>query len=272
MLRQYYLDQPNEVTLETATVCNARCTFCPYPTLERVGTKMSDELIDRLIGEMAKFKEPFIFAPFKLNDPLLDKRIFGICEKFNTKVPHGRLRLFTNGSPLTPQTIEKIGRIKNLEHLWVSLNSVDPEEYEKLMGLNFEQTTKKLDYLHSLENFPHPVMLSCVGWPGTEFREYCAKRWPKFGSFAITKTSWLGFTDSQRQDVPDAPCSRWFELSIMSDGVVSLCCQDAEGKFPIGDAKTQSLLDIYNNPAWRERRRYLMSRHEVPVCQTCTYG
>ena len=69
----YYLDQPKEVSLETWAQCNAACTFCPYPTMDRIGDKMPDELIDRLVGEMSEFKYPFYFSPFKVNEPLRQK-------------------------------------------------------------------------------------------------------------------------------------------------------------------------------------------------------
>ena len=68
------------------------------------------------------------------------------------------------------------------------------------------------------------------------------------------------------------PCGRWYELSIMANGVVSLCCQDGEGQFPIGDVNKQTLLEVYNHPFYRERREKNLSRLEVEVCNTCTYG
>jgi len=269
-LIKHHMDQPHEVSLETLALCNARCTFCPYPTLDRIGTKMSDELIERLIDEMAGFKVPFLFSPFKVNEPLLDKRLIPICETFNERVPQGYLRIFTNGAPLTDSNIQGIAKLKNVLHLWISLNSHDPEEYEKLMGLKFEHTAKRLDNLHK-KDFPHPVVLSCVGHPNEPFRRYCYDRWPKFSSVAIIKSGWIDYTDPQIVEVPDAPCSRWFELSITATGVVSLCCMDGEAAYPIGNVEKQTLLEIYNAPAWRERREKMMSRKEIHPCSTCTY-
>ena len=269
-LAAYYLDQPQEIALETLAVCNAACTFCPYPTLERIGEKMPDDLIHRLIDEMATFRVPFSFSPFKVNEPLLDKRFIPICQEFNDKVPRGFLRVFTNGSALTDDNIADIAGLKRVHHLWVSLNSHIPEEYERLMGLPWARTAARLDRLHE-RDFPHPVMLSCVGFPNEEFRRYCYDRWPNFDSMAINRSSWLGFTDSQNDVVPDTQCARWWELSIMATGVVSLCCMDGSGQFPIGDLNKQTLLEVYNAPAWRERRELMLSRRIVDVCKTCTY-
>lgn len=270
MLRRMYLDQPNEVSLETLTLCNAACTFCPYPTSERKGERMSDALIDKLVGEMAGWKVPFMFSPFKLNEPLLDARTIPLCERINREVPKAGLRLFTNGSALTPEKIERIAGLKQVVHVWISLNSHIPEEYESVMGLSFEKTAKKLDYLHSVD-FPHDVVMSTVGFPNEPFRRYCFDRWPKFESVAIKRDSWLGYTQSYSNDVPDVSCARWFELSITSSGKVALCCMDSEAAFSIGDVSTSTMMEVYNAPLYRERRERMLSRKQVTPCNTCTY-
>lgn len=268
-LHYHFMEQPNEVSLETFAFCNAACTFCPYPVLERKGDKMPTELIDKVIAEMATFRKPFFFSPFKVNEPLLDKRLQGICERV-IKLTKGIIRIFTNGAPLTQKHIDWIADLKRVEHLWISLNSHIPEKYEELMALPFEKTAMRLDNLHEQE-FPHKVVLSTVGHPNEPFRQYCYDRWPRFESVAIQRSEWLGYTDSQVGTVPETPCSRWFELSIMSSGVVSLCCMDGEGQFPIGDINTQTLLEVYNNPDWKQRRQELLSRKNYSVCETCTY-
>lgn len=264
----FYLDQPREVSIETLALCNAACTFCPYPTLSRKGQRMSDELLDKLIREMSEWTLPFHFAPFKVNEPLLDKRFIDICRRVERETL-AHFRIFTNGAALTSRRIAEIASLGRVTHLWVSLNSHIPEEYEALMSMPFERTAKRLDELH--KGFPHPVVLSAVGSPNEAFRAYCGDRWPRFGCFVIEKSSWLGFTEAQRMTVPDTSCSRWLELSITSSGVVSLCCMDGEGQFPIGDVNTQTMLEVYNSPFYRERREKGLSRLEVPVCKTCTY-
>jgi hypothetical protein len=265
-----YLDQPREVSIETLARCNAACTFCPYQTLERIGTKMPDELLDRLVAEMATFEKPFYFSPFKVNEPLLDVRVLPLLRRMNKEVPHAKLRLFTNGAPLTDRNIAEIADLKNVDCLWISLNEWRPEAYQKLMGIPFDRTASRIDALHRAD-FPHRVVLSTVGFPSENFRFYCFRRWPEFDALAIKKDGWLGYTDPQYPQIPDTPCFRWFDLSIMANGVASHCCMDGEGDFPIGDVNKQTLLEIYNSPTWRERREGIWSRKRVHPCSTCTY-
>jgi hypothetical protein len=274
-----YLDQPHEVSIETLARCNAACTFCPYPTLERIGTKMPDHLISRLIGEMSRWTVPFYFSPFKVNEPFLDVRLQSICEKFEADCPKGTLRLFTNGSALIDRHLDWVGNLRRVIHLWISLNDHRIDEYQALMGISFDRTAKNLDALHKrveAGQFSHPVVLSKVGEPSGDFIAYCQDRWPSFSIQIIKKDSWLGFTEPDNGRVPPAPCVRWFELSITAEGLCSHCCMHngANPTYNIGDLNKQTMLEVYNSPFWRERREKLVSRRTLDdrsPCRTCSY-
>lgn len=275
-MRREFLDYPIEVSVETMALCNARCTFCPYPTLERKGKRMSDALLNRLADEVISWDRQVYFSPFKLNEPLLDKRTLPLCERINAASDKIVLRLFSNGSALTPANVAGIAKLRRVAQLWISLNSHIPEEYERLMGLKFERTAANLDYLHSIDDFPHAVMLSTVGYPNEPFRRYCFDRWPRFESMAIKKDAWLGFTEAQFAEIPDTACSRWFELSVMANGKVSHCCMhDGEDEtYNIGDLSKQTLFEVYNAPRWRERREKMLSRKQLDdtsPCAGCSY-
>jgi hypothetical protein len=272
-LRLHYDDQPHEVSIETQALCNARCTFCPYPTLERIGTKMSDELLDRLLAEFTTFTKPFYFSPFKVNEPFLDKRLIPLCEKFNATVPHGGLRLFSNGSALVDKHIEGVAGLKNVAHLWISLNEHEPAAYEATMGLNFENTTRRLDRLHEYAEagkFPHRVVVSRVGF-SVQFQEYIIDRWPRFQPVCIKRDAWIDFTNPDNLEVPDSPCARWWELNIMADGKVALCCMDSDGTYSAGDINTSTMLEVYNAPSYRATRLLASRKGAGDPCSRCSY-
>ena len=67
--RSPYLDYPQEVHIETLALCNAKCSFCPYPTMDRQGDRMPDELIDKIIDDLKAIPSslPFNVSPFKVN-------------------------------------------------------------------------------------------------------------------------------------------------------------------------------------------------------------
>lgn len=275
LFRSRYLDQPFEVSIETFALCNARCGFCPYPTLERKGTQLSSALVYSLIEQMSDFTQPFFFSPFKVNEPFLDSRLMRFLRFFENECLNGRLRLFTNGSALTRKLCEEIATLERVEHLWVSLNSCDPMEYETIMGLPLERTALKLDCLHTMDGFYHSVVLSKVadddGERNMDFIRGCARRWPRFTARIIKRDGWLGHVEPSSSFIPDQPCSRWFELSVMATGKVALCCMDGTGEFSIGDVTQNTLLEVYNAPHWRERRERIITRKWFEPCRRCTY-
>lgn len=266
-LRSKYLEQPHEVSIETFAKCNASCSFCPYPGMDRIGEKMPMETIDRLIDEMATFDTTFYFSPFKVSDPLLDKRLYSILKKVNKKTK-AITRIFTNGSALTLERAEELNDIENLE-LWISLNEHNSDKYKDLMNLDLARTIKNIDALHETD-FRHSVGILKVG-KDDGFSAFCKDKWPDYNVFIVKKDGWLGYTDPSTEKIPEEGCGRWFEISIMANGVVSLCCMDGDGKHSIGDINKSSILEIYNLPYLRDRRLGVIDRKDINPCSTCTY-
>lgn len=274
-----YLDWPHEVTIETFAKCNAACVFCPYPTLERQGERMPDEMIDRIIEELKGHPHPFMVSPFKVNEPFLDKRLIPLCRRINEELPNAALRLFTNGSALTVKHLTEVATLRRVVHLWISLNDHRPDEYRRVMNLDFGRTARNLDMLHALvemDEFPHPVKLSKVmeGRRPSDldkgFGAYCNERWPLFGVHLIKRDRWIDFLEDDGSEVPDEPCGRWWELNIAATGQVALCCMDGEAKHPIGDLNRQSLQEVYASQ--RHLRAGSVSRKVAGgVCASCTY-
>lgn len=279
VLRRHYLTQPQEVSIETLALCNASCSFCPYGSLGREGTRLSSIVIQSLISQMASWKTPFYISPFKVNEPLLDHRLREICEQIEQEVPHAQLRLFSNGHALTEKNVEWIANLKKLPQFWVSLNSCDEIEYPAMMGakLQFKRVAEKLDWLQDLcraDQFPHEVVLSRVVTDDTKdwaFVNAVRLRWPRFRPFLIKRDAWIDFTRPSDAKVPHRGCARWFELNITAEGKAVLCCMDGKGEYPQGDVVEKSLLDIYNQPQLKERRERAFTRAGIEPCQRCSY-
>src|SRR5271167_4443670 len=127
-----YLDFPAHVHLETNALCNAACNFCPYPTLERKGTKMPVELITKIIEDLRDIPQtlPFHLSPFKVNEPFLDTRLFSILAQINERLPNASLTLTTNASPITAKQLARLAGVRNLSYLWISMNDHRQAEYE----------------------------------------------------------------------------------------------------------------------------------------------
>jgi hypothetical protein len=277
-----YLDYPILVHLETVTACNAACNFCPYPTVARKGNRMSDTLIEKVVDDLTDVPPdlPFLLAPYKLSDPFLEHRLFDIIELVGRKLPGAQVSLITNGAALTDKKVVQLSRCSNIAYVNVSLNSCDDLEYEEVMKLPLARTLERLTGLHLRAvagEIPFPVRLTRVsGTHADDVRwlQWCAMSFQKFLPQIIPRNDWIGDVPNALVDsrVPDAPCHRWFDLSIISTGEVAMCCMDGEAKYPKGNVNTGNVLEIYNQPRLRSLRESLISRTGAPEpCNRCTY-
>jgi hypothetical protein len=147
------------------------------------------------------------------------------------------------------------------------------------MKIPFARTLRRLDALHealAAGDLRFPVRLTRVS-AGRDsdgrFLAWCAERYPGFPALVAPRNDWIGdVPGAQATSVPDAPCHRWFDLSITATGSVALCCMDGEARYPKGDVRTEHALEIYNRPHLLERRTTLISRREAgDPCRRCTY-
>jgi hypothetical protein len=274
-----YLDYPLIVQIETIALCNAACTFCQYPALERKGDKLPDELIDKILIELATFPKdlPFTLTLYGVSEPFLDKRIYRNIERINAELPNAQLQINTNGTPLTDANIDRLAEMR-IAGLGISVNDYRKAEYEKTMQLPFEKTLKVLDSLERARmsgRIPFNVGVTRAGDGSIEdlkFISWVRKNYPSLSSYYTPNFVWVGEASEQRTVAQSVGCAHWYELAIRSTGQVSFCCIDGHVNYPRGDVRSQSLLDIYNMPAFRALRLKKTSRAEVLQCSSCTSG
>ncbi len=278
-----YLDFPYCVHLEISTLCPAACNFCPYPALERKFNVMPQELIDKILAELEAIPSdlPFFLFPCKVSDPFADRRLLSVLADVNKRLPNARICLLTNGLMLSESKFRGLLELTHVEFLSVALNDHRLEAYEQLMGASLAKTLSNLDRVHQIaavEGFPpFPVVVSRVE-DGTvadqEFVSWVRDRYPLFGVVLYPRSVWGGQVDTfNSQPIPDAPCLRWFDLSITSTGKVSFCCMDGKSEWAIGDVTVENSLAVYNTPSFKRNRVSVASRKDQTApepCRNCT--
>lgn len=277
-----YVEYPAIVHVETIASCNAACTFCPYPTLERKGARMPDTLIDKIIGDLSAIPRHlrFQFAPYKVSDPFLEARLFDILRDVNARLPNADVSLITNGSALTDRNVDQLLGVRDVRYLSISLNHDNPDDYEAVMKLPFDRTLDRLVRLHERTEageIAFPVRVTRVAETRAtdrSFIDWATRLFPRFRIAILPRNDWIGEVASPfpPPEVPDVPCHRWFDFSITATGKVALCCMDGQAHYPKGDVTTHSVLDLYNQPHLQALRRHLPSRRTgMDPCRRCTY-
>jgi molybdenum cofactor biosynthesis enzyme MoaA len=266
---------PRLVAIETTNACNAKCAFCPNSIMSRDRETMPDELYRKIIDDCASFQVQAI-EPFLNGEPFMDPQIVPRLQYLRERLPATKLRLYTNGFALVPKRVDELQGV-GIDHLFISLNTLDPAKYEALMGLGLERTLRNIDYLVDPSRRTRLAREITVRMTRTDdttaedqarFVAYCKQR--KVNCMIVGLFNYLGDVNSSLP-VPSFPCEHITRVDILSSGVVTLCCMDAEGKFAWGDASKESILDIYNGPRARAYRTMHRQgrRKQIPPCGTC---
>ena len=251
---------------------------------------MSTDFFYKLLDDLDEIPEShaFTIAPHRINEPLLDSRMRAFHEEIAKRHPQASHMFISNGTTLKAGAFEWMGEYAKAG-LTISLNSMDEDRHQELMGFGLKALSKNLDYLHELVlggRFKPPVTL-CAPHLGDEhstgFTQACQQRWPKFKIGIRPFFQWMGSTPSggdyrgvsglpnnpDSQLLDQLPCGQWFDLHILASGYVTKCCIDETGhqgqvRY---DARVNNALAIYRE---RDDYRYsLPGRGKVRDCQGC---
>ncbi len=296
---------PGIIHIETQSICNAKCNFCDYKSLDRIGTVMSDELIEKVLSDLSQIPKTnkFIIQPYKISEPFLDRRLPSLIKKFLLFHEGSNVQIISNGSYIPDDSLTQILSYLNKDYVWrstsdsskisrlslvFSLNEVQKDKYEKLMKLSFEKTVKNLKNIHqTLESTGYriPIYLSRVSTSAKgdrNFTEFCEKEFPLFKNGLLKLNNWSSTntysTNHQQlsyeplQAFKVLPCKRWHDLSIMSNGEVALCCMDSGiAKLNLGNVKTHDCLELYR----RKYEKFIPPDNKrgssSHPCNSCTY-
>src|SRR5712691_7150078 len=117
------------VSLETCTVCNHRCPFCPVSVDPREREVMSQQLFESILDQvveaggrgavvfLSNYNEPTV-------DPLFEERCLAL---FARGLP---VSVLTNASQFTPERAARLGAAGRFRYVGINLPTLDPERYQ----------------------------------------------------------------------------------------------------------------------------------------------
>ncbi|MEZ4226236.1 MAG: radical SAM/SPASM domain-containing protein [Polyangiaceae bacterium] len=268
-------ESPRLVAVETTNHCNAKCVFCPNNALARDKGPMADDLFDKIIEDCREFPLEAI-EPFIQGDPFSDPKILPRLEQIRSRLPDTKLRLYTNGYGMSPKKIDAMLGL-GIDHLYVSINTLDEKKYRDVMGIPLERTLRNMEHLTqpgTRERIANKITFRMTRLGDTtlqeqdDFLRYCKTKGVR--SFIVGLFNYKGDINSALP-VPSYGCEHVHRLDILASGRVTLCCMDQDGEHGWGDAKELSVLELFNHPRAREYRDFHASgrRRAIDPCGTC---
>jgi molybdenum cofactor biosynthesis enzyme MoaA len=236
---------------------------------------MKDEVFDKIVEDCKAFPLGAV-EPFLQGDPFVDPKILTRLEQLKRSLPKTKLRLYTNGNGMTPKKIDALAEI-GLDHLYVSVNTLDPTRYKETMGLNLERTLANLEYLTQPERrnrvakkitFRMTRLADTTIAEQQTFLDYVKSK--KVRPFIVGLFNYKGVVTSGLP-VPRYGCEHVNRLDIMASGRVTLCCMDQDGEFGWGDVMQSSVLELFRHERARKYRTMHASGHrrDIEPCGTC---
>lgn len=278
-------DFPLTVQIQTQTGCNGACVFCPYIlSVEHVpkGT-MSDELFQRIIHEIAQHKNTRRISPYLMNEPFLDPKILERSRYIKKVIPKSKIVVTTNGSKLLPNVIDDIVKDNPFHHIFISMQGIEKESYEKTMrgSLKFEETKRNIEYLIQKRNEHCPKLKITVTMVKTNLIDVdkAVNYWKSLGvNSKYTALENRGGNNSAFRKLNPGKvvqfkhCTRLFKQAyILFNGDMVLCCTDYFKKMVLGNVAESSIYEVWNSPrAIKIRQDFIRGNFsENPLCASC---
>ncbi len=275
---------PYFINLEPTGYCNLRCTICSYRQ-DRGKGYMDLSLADRILDDAARFgvsQVRFFLAGEPIFHPRLDVMIAEARRRGMLTQVH------TNANYLDERRSRKL-LDSGLHHISFSFDGETAEEYESIrVGGDFEKTFSNIVRFLQLKKergtrFPYVTLQVIKPYrPGSPFVPRLSDAFksrleglPIDRFLVLYPFNWPGM------EPPDFirpsgkkffPCPvLWQSLSVGYDGRILGCCGDLNGEVQLGDARTQTLAEVWNgDEIVRMRRLHVQEKHrEIPLCREC---
>lgn len=279
---------PKYFEIETVNACNARCVMCTINDWDkREDVIMPMPLFDKLVAEIKPYADWIETVCLNRDgEPTLDKMLAARVRKLKV-AGIKKVTFSTNAQKLTPALARELIEA-GLDDIMLSIDAITKETYEKIrIRLNYDVVLSNALELIRLRNELRPQMTIRVRKVILESNKHETLQWRDFWEKQLTKPgdrvyakpahTWGNQTDEELQSkinhFADKPCVSPFSTMVMhSDGKIALCAVDYKLKYPLGDFKAQSVLDIWQGEAFTRIRELHANekRNEIELCRGCS--
>jgi MoaA/NifB/PqqE/SkfB family radical SAM enzyme len=275
------------LSIETCTVCNHRCPFCPVSVAPRDRDVMSQEVFERVVDQAvaAGGKELVVFLSNYNEptfDPFFEDRVRFLFQRGLA------VSILTNASGFSPERCELFQSWGRFRYIGVNLPTLRPERYEKLHGTrDLARVLANMDAMRARE-LSEETAIVLLGDEDDEHRRdteeirahFEPKGWvikpfkirsrPDSGTYVMEPPAYKNLRGCELLG------SRPFEhLHVTATGKAVLCCQDYYEKHVIGDVATQSVADILGGDTIARLRRWAYGVEQAPddfMCRRCEFA
>ena len=277
---------PNYINIEITNECNLSCSMCPNSKIPKEKKGWMDiNLFQKIIHEIdANGSSNLMFV--KQGEPFLHPQVREFLTILRQTKNRQNILWVSNGTTLNEKNIDALIEFR-IDELNLSIDSLHPETYFKIRGVELDQTLANLNRLlkrktEAKSDFPRISVNMVVRKDNVDemrsFRSFFKKNNiqhtvqkynPTFTGLDVGTDKWsLG----EGKKIHRYPCPHVFVNFVINyDGSASLCCADWEGAYKIGDLNRNTIRDIWNSEAYQEVRENHLNGHygRISICKNC---
>ena len=243
-------NQLDVVEIETTTICNRRCIYCPNSTVTRPQKFMEESTFHRIIDSLVEMGFHGRLSPHFFGEPLMDDRLPFLLRYTKEKLPKAQIKLFTNGDLLTVDKYNKLCEV-GVDVFRVSQHSAEPSK----------AIIKTLEYAkeHAGQHLIKPI----------EYLNYYNEFYKNHNTNNLLNNR--GGLIQNISSKSRTFCYYVNQLTFDYEGNAVLCCNDYLSSIKFGNIMTSSIRDIWHDPNYIKARRNIMSGSWVfDICKKCS--
>lgn len=265
--------------IETASICNAKCSFCIYQSSSRAKIIMSDDTFNLIVKRIKDEKiTPTIFDLFLLGEPLIDPNLFKRITTLKNNFPESSVRITSNFALASPEIIEQIFS-SGLDGINISLNAASSDSYKKIMGIDYDTTVQNINALIDMKNKKQSRLEIQISFVLCKENYKESNKFRRLWKYKVNSLrfqrmhEWsgrklIGSDSKYSTNKYLYPCNDLFErIPILSNGDYSLCCADSTGLTDININATP-ILDAFSSSAYNNLRQIHLNG-KINNCSMC---
>lgn len=288
------LQVPFVIFVDPSDICNFRCKFCPSSDLEllkKVGRPrktMDFKLFKKIVDDICEFEKPIkVLRLYKDGEPLLNPRFADMVRYAKEKKCAERIDTTTNASLLTPKRNLEIIEA-GIDRINISINGLNEEQYLNFSNykINFKEHVENIRHLYENKKNCEIIVKICGDTiPDSDkkkfydifgdiadgvFIEHAMSCWSEFELKDVKINQKVGIYGQKIKEVMVCPYV-FYSFAINSDGLASTCFLDWSRKLIIGDAKKESVKEIWNGKKLFGYQKMFLEkrRKQHPICGKC---
>ena len=270
---------PEHVDIELSSACDMKCPMCYTTTVEfkkLVPKKLLDmDLYKKIVDECA-YRGTYSIRLSLRGEPFLNRNIVDMARYAKQKGIR-EVATLTNGLKLTPEIFEEM-LDAGLDWMTISFDGMG-ETYERIRKpAKFDEAVSKIRQYHEIKKrrrSEKPVVKIQSVWPAIADDPQAFYDLFEPISDQVFSNPLVDYLNNDEDLVFDEEFTcpvLWQRLVIGSDGSVFLCINDEFGKRIIGNAREESLYEIWHGPQMQAARRIHRNKQgvkQIELCRDC---